>query len=148
MSNDLELIAGRSDRMNPDESWPKVVEAFSHYGKRITFRLRGARRRLIERLSDEGYEADDLVAAVHGYVRFHNGLEPRDGFEPAKYFTPESVFRFEKLEPRIELGIEGPWRKPISREDAIKARQKAAQERVRAAREAREGMIQAVRGAA
>lgn len=126
--------------MQPDAVWPAVVEAFGHYGKRITPRLRGARRKLVERLLTE-YEGEELVLAVHGYVRFHEGLdrEPGSEFDPRKYFTPESVFRFEKIEGRVELGLDGPYRKPLSHESQVKARQEAARERVAAARAEREG---------
>lgn len=126
--------------MGADEVWGQVAEAFSFYGKRVTPRLRGARRKLIERILTE-YDGEELVAAVHGYVRFHEGLDQEDGsnFNPRKYFTPESVFRLEKIESRVELGFNGPYQKPLSREDAVKARQEAARQKVAAARAAREG---------
>ena len=126
--------------MQLDDAWPAVVEAFGHYGKRITPRLRGARRKLVERLLLE-YEPDELVAAVHGYCVFHQGLdrEPGSEFDPRKYFTPESVFRWEKIESRVELGLDGPYRKPLSHEEQVKARQDAARQRVAAARAAKEG---------
>lgn len=119
--------------MSADKAWPHVVEAFGFYRKRVTPRLRGARRALIERLLADDYEVEDLVAAVHGYVRFHNGLDREMGseFDPRKYFTPESVFRLEKLEPRIELGIDGPWRKP---ETAAERRERERSEQYAAAR--------------
>lgn len=123
--------------------WLQVVEAFGHYQKRVTPKLRGARKRLIERLAEE-YSTEDLVSAVHGYVHFHKGLDERNGFDPRQWFTPESVFRFEKLEGRIELGMDGPWRKPLSHEEQVKARQKAAQERLNAARANREGRLRSV----
>ncbi len=126
--------------MRPDDVWPQVVEAFAHYGKRVQPRLRGERLRLVKRLLADGYEAHDLVAATHGYVVYHEGLEPKMGsdFDPRRYFTPESVFRLEKLEPRIELGLEGPYRKPESaperrererREEYERAREEVARER-------------------
>lgn len=115
-----------------------MAEAFAHYGKRVTPRLRGERLKLISRLLVD-YEPDELVAAVHGYVRFHEGLEPKaDGFPPRRYFTPESVFRFEKIESRVELGLDGPWVKPLSHEERVKARQEAARKRVEEARAEKE----------
>lgn len=127
--------------MTPDDVWTDVVSAFAHYGKRITPRLRGDRRKLVEKLLAEGYEATDLIAAVNGYVRFHKGLDAEfsHGKTARDYFTPESVFRWEKIENRIEIGLDGPWEAPLSHEDQVKAKQRAARERVEAARAAQEG---------
>ena len=124
-------------RPSPESVWPAIVEAFAFYGKRVG-PIRGERRRMVKRLLDEGYTGEDLVAAIHGYVAHHDGLEAKDEFNPRKYFKPDSVFRIHKLDDRIDLGIDGPWRKPMSREETVKARQQAARERVAAARRAQE----------
>ena len=123
--------------MTPESVWPAITAAFAHYGKRVG-PIRGERRRMIARLLSEGYDEADLVAAVHGYCHFHGGLEPREGFDPMKWFKPDSVFRVSKLDDRIDLGMDGPWRKPASREELVKARQKAAQARLDAARAQKE----------
>ena len=128
-----------------DEAWAVIREAFAAYGKRTLPSLRGARRKLLDRLLDDGYSAEDLVAAVHGYVRFHRGLRVEDGFDPRRFFTPESVFRLEKLEPRIELGLDGPWKKP---ETSNERRDRERQERVAQERRvvAQERSLRAVGG--
>ena len=122
-----------------------IREAFAAYGKRTLPSLRGARRKLLDRLLDDGYSAEDLVAAVHGYVHFHRGLRAEDGFDPRRFFTPESVFRLEKLEPRIELGLDGPWKKP---ETSSERRDRERQERVAKERRvvAQERSLRAVGG--
>ncbi len=109
-----------------DEAWREVTAAFAIYGKKLR-PLKGARRDLMSKLIADGYTADELVAAVHGYVHWHKGLEPKPGesFDPSKWFTPETVFRAEKLELRIELGEAGPYR---SRRDVAAERARAAQE--------------------
>ena len=85
------------------------------------------------------------MAAVHGYVHFHRGLRAEDGFDPRRFFTPESVFRLEKLEPRIELGLDGPWKKP---ETSNERRDRERQERVAQERRvvAQERSLRAVGG--
>ena len=119
-----------------DEAWPAVVAAFARYGKRVHPRLRGARRKHVQRLLADGFEPAELVQAVDGYVRWHEGLARRDDFDPRKWFTPETVLRVEKLEMRIELGLEGPWEKPLSRDEQVRAKQEAARQRVAEARAA------------
>jgi len=116
-----------------DEAWEAIVEAFGRYGKRVNTRLRGARRKHVERLLADDYEVEDLVAAVHGYVHSHDGLDREMGseFNPRRWFTPESVFRLEKIELRIELGLEGPWQKPETRQER---RDRERQEQYAAAR--------------
>jgi hypothetical protein len=115
-----------------DEAWTRITAAFAFYGKTIR-PLRGTRRDHMSRLIADGYTADELVAAVHGYVHWHKGLEPRMGrdgkpFEPLQWFTPDSVYRLEKLENRIEFGMAGPYQ----------SRRNVAQERAQAAQDARE----------
>lgn len=119
-----------------DEAWTRITEAFALYGKTIR-PLRGTRRDHMSRLIADGYTADELVAAVHGYVHWHEGLDPKPGdtFDPRKWFTPDSVFRLEKLEARIEFGSAGPYR----------SRRNVAQERAQAAQDAREREIAKVR---
>ena len=103
-----------------DEAWERITQAFAYYGKTIR-PLRGTRRDHMSRLIADGYTADELVAAVHGYVHWHKGLHDKgDGFDPNKWFTPDSVFRLEKLENRIEFGMAGPY----------KSRREIASERV------------------
>lgn len=108
-----------------DAMWAEVTKAFAHYGKAIR-PLKGARRDHMSRLIADGYTADELVAAVHGYVHWHKGLHDKgDGFDPTKWFTPDSVFRLEKLEARIEFGQAGPYR---SRQDRAAERATRAEE--------------------
>ena len=128
-----------------DEAWPLIVDAFAHYGKRLSPRLRGERRKLIERLLDE-YEPDELVAVVHGYVRFHEGLDVKpDGFDPGRYFTPRNLFVLAKIDDRLELGLEGPWRKPETAQERRERERREQYEEARAqvARE-REEKLRAV----
>ena len=107
-----------------DEAWRAVTMAFAHYGKEIR-PLRGTRRDHLSRLIADGYSAADLVSAVHGYVHWHGGLAKKpDGFEPLKWFTPDTVFRLDKLETRIEFGSAGPFR---TRRDVAKERAQAAE---------------------
>ena len=121
-----------------EEAWEALVAAFGYYGKRVNPRLRGARRKHLQRLLRDGFEPDELAAAVHGYVRWHEGLDRRDDFDPRKWFTPETVLRVDKLEMRIELGLDGPWEKPLSRDEQVRAKQEAARQRVAEARAAQE----------
>ena len=101
-----------------------VTEAFAFYGKEIR-PLKGTRRDHISRLIADGYTADELVAAVHGYVHWHDGLKADPDFDPRKWFTPDSVFRLEKLENRIEFGMAGPY---VSKRDRVAERARTAQE--------------------
>ncbi len=124
-----------------DTIWPKIVKAFAFYGRGIG-PARGpgpTRRKLIEKRLAEGYEPEDLVRAVHGYVHFHEGLEPKPGddFNPRTWFDPEAAFKAWRFDTRVELGAQGPWvyvDAKLEKERQVKARQKAAQARVDAAR--------------
>lgn len=125
--------------MTPDEVWPEIIKAFAFYGKKVR-PMKGERRKMIQRLLDDDYDTDELVAAVHGYVHQHDGLDAPEGeWQPRKYFTPESVFRLDKLEMRIEQG-DTPWVRVNAKErheQEVKARQEAARKRVEAARKER-----------
>lgn len=120
-----DVIVSHLDFYEADSVWQRVQDAFAHYGKRLR-PLRGARREHMMRLLSDGYTADELVAAIHGYVHWHGGLADKgDGFDPSKWFTPESVFRLEKLEARIEFGLAGPF---VSKRDRVAERARTAQE--------------------
>jgi hypothetical protein len=108
-----------------DEAWRGITAAFAFYGKKIR-PLKGHRRDQMSKLIADGYTPEELVAAVHGYVHWHKGLDPKPGetFDPRQWFNPDSVFRFEKLEMRIELGEAGPYR---SRRDVAAERATRAQ---------------------
>lgn len=107
-----------------DEAWRRITEAFALYGKTIR-PLRGDRRDHMSRLIADGYTPDELVAAVHGYVHFHKGLDQKPGsdFDPWKFFTPDAVFRLHKIEARIEFGMAGPYRfrREVTRERVSRA---------------------------
>lgn len=108
-----------------DDAWRQITEAFALYGK-VVRPLKGTRRDHMSRLIADGYTAEELVAAVHGYVHWHKGIDPKpDGFEPAKWFTPDSVFRLDKLEARIEFGMAGPYK---SKRDIAQERRQAAED--------------------
>ena len=109
-----------------DEAWQRITDAFAFYGKPIR-PLKGERRDHMSRLIADGYTPDELVAAVHGYVHYHKGLDQKPGsdFDPWKFFTPDSVFRLHKIEARIEFGMAGPYR---SRRDIAAERARTAQE--------------------
>jgi hypothetical protein len=116
------------------EIWPRIVEAFAHYGKKIRARPGPERRKLIEARILDGYDADELVFAIHGYPWVHNGFDAEfsNGRTSGDYFRVETVFKEHGFEDRVERGERGPW---MSREDQVKARQAAGRERLRAARE-------------
>jgi hypothetical protein len=129
--------------MSVDDLWPEIREAFAFYGRKLGATCGPSRRKLIEQRLSEGYEPSDLVCAVHGYVHFHEGLEPEEGstFNPRKWFDPDSVFKATRFDTRVEMGYEGVWEKvdpKERREAAVKARQEAANEKVAAARRERD----------
>jgi hypothetical protein len=122
-----------------DEIWDQVRQAFAFYDKKLSPVCGPARRKLIEKRLEQGYTVECLVAAVHGYVHFHEGLEAQEGFNPRKWFNPETVWREEKMDMRVELG-DHPWvyeDPKLRREREVKARQAAARARVEAARKLR-----------
>ena len=104
----------------------EITAAFAFYGKTVR-PLKGARRDIMSKLIADGYTAQELVAAVHGYVHWHKGLDVKPGetFDPYRYFTPDAVFRLEKIEARIEFGMAGPYR---SKRDTAKERAQAAED--------------------
>ena len=115
--------------------WPDIVEAFAFYGKKIRPNPSPDRLALLQRRLNEGFSPPELVMAIHGYVHAHGGLDRvfGNGLNSGHYLRPETVFKAEGFEDRVERG-DRPWVKPKSREAEVKARQAAAQERVDAAR--------------
>lgn len=121
------------------EAWVAIAAAFAFYGKQIRA-PKGLRQAHLNRLLAEGYTGAELACAVHGYVRFHEGLHARPGrdgfaFDPSKWFDPDSVFRLDRLERRIELGELGPF----------KSKQSLARERAEAAEADRQRYIAQVK---
>ena len=119
-----------------DELWPKIRDAFAFYGRNLSSVCGPSRRKIIEKRLSEGYEPDDIVKAVHGYVHFHEGMEPCGEFNPRKWFDPETVFKSTRFDTRVEMGDE-PWVKvdpKLKHEQAVRARQEAAQRRLDEAR--------------
>ncbi len=122
-----------------DAVWPEIREVFSFYGRRLSPVCGASRRKLIGKRLSEGYATTDLISAIHGYVRFHGGLEPDAGetFNPRKWFDPEAVFKETRFDTRVELGYEGQWAAvdpKLQHQEAVKAKQAAAQQRLEAAR--------------
>ncbi len=126
-----------------DTIWPQIREAFAFYGRKLSPVCGSSRRKLIEKRLAEGSTGADLVQAVSGYVHFHEGLDPKPGedFNPRKWFDPDSVFKAERFDTRVELGEQGRWvhvDPRVSHEAQVKARQAAAQKRVDEARAAQD----------
>lgn len=61
------------------------------------------RAALIAKRINEGATTEDLVAAVHGYVRT-NGLEPRGDFDPRRFLQPQTIFKAEGFSDRVDAG--------------------------------------------
>jgi hypothetical protein len=123
-----------------DELWPEIREAFASYGRKISPVCGAARRKLIAKRLAEGYKPADLLQAIHGYVRFHGGLDPDEGetFNPRKWFDPEAVFKETRFDTRVELGFEGRWvafDPKQYHQDQVKAKQARARQWVSDARE-------------
>ncbi len=126
-----------------DSVWPKIRAAFAFYGRKISPVCGPSRRKLIEKRLAEGYSPQAIVRAVDGYCHFHEGLDQKPGedFNPRKWFDPDSVFKAERFDTRVELGEQGRWvhvDPRVSHEQQVKARQAAAQKRVDEARAARD----------
>ena len=75
------------------EAWPGIRAAFAEHGKQVGEQVGVDRAALLAKRLDEGHTPEDLVMAVHGYVRGHGGLEPQDGFDPSRYFRPQTIFK-------------------------------------------------------
>lgn len=91
------------------DAWPLIRAAFLEYGRDLTEILAGDRLDLIRKRLEARATPEDLVRAVHGYVRFHRGLEPDGEFDPRKFFRPETIFTGKGFEDRVERGKEtGP----------------------------------------
>lgn len=88
------------------EAWDAIRAAFSEHGTELGSNLGLDRSDLIAKRLDEGVTPEDLVAAVHGYVR-QNGLEPRGDFDPRRFFRPQTVFKAEGFSDRVDAG-KGP----------------------------------------
>ncbi len=86
------------------EAWPAIRAAFASHGKNLSESIGGDRIGLISKRMAEGATEADLVAAVHGYVRGHGGLEERDDFNPRLYFQPATVFTAEGFSDRVDNG--------------------------------------------
>lgn len=87
-------------------AWPAIRAAFAEHGTQLGESIGLDRSLLIAKRLDEGASPDDLVRAVHGYVRLH-GLERRGDFDPARYFRPQTVFKAEGFSDRVDAGT-GP----------------------------------------
>ncbi len=119
-----------------DTIWLKIRAAFAHYGVTTRGKLSAGRRQILQRHLDDGIELSELPMAIHGYVRQHKGLSTpfSNGQLSGDYMTFETCFKLEKMELRVELGAQGPWEKPLSHEEAVKARQRAGKAKLVAAR--------------
>ncbi len=122
-----------------DAIWPEIREAFAFYGKTVRANPSRDRRTLIQKRLDDGFTPEELVMAVHGYIHAHQGLDRvfGNGLTSGHYLRPETVFKAEGFEDRVERGEQGRWvfMDPKARhEEQVRARQKAAQERLDAAR--------------
>lgn len=95
-----------------EAAWPAIRDAFAEHGTQLGESIAIDRSKLIAKRIDAGATTDDLVAAVHGYVRA-NGLERRpDGFDPGRYFRPQTIFKEDGFSDRVDAG-RGP--RPVAR---------------------------------
>jgi hypothetical protein len=97
------------------EAWPRIREAFAHYGKEFPEALSLDRAdNLVKRL-DDGASVDDLVSAVHG--KASEGLQKREGsdYDPWAYFQPSTIFKRDGFSDRVDKGRQG-GAKPRERE--------------------------------
>ena len=111
----MELFALPEPPPDPiiSEVWPRVVEAFAIYGKKVRAKPGPERLRLIRMRLAEGYEPDELIAAIHGYLHAHGGPDRsfNDGSKSGDYFRPETIFKAQSMDDRVELGLnKGIWR--------------------------------------
>lgn len=96
-------VRRRSVDPRSEEAWPAIRQAFEEHGTKLGDAIGVDRSELIAKRMDEGATVDDLVAAVHGYVRA-NGLEPRGDFDPRRFFRPQTVFKGEGFSDRVDAG--------------------------------------------
>lgn len=95
--------AGRVDP-RVQAAWPTIRAAFAEHGTELGESIAIDRSKLIAKRLDAGATPDDLVCAVHGYVRA-NGLEARaDGFDPGKFFRPQTIFKEDGFSDRVDAG--------------------------------------------
>jgi hypothetical protein len=113
-----------------DEIWPEIQKAFAFYGKRIRPSPSPERRKLIQKRLDDGFTPQELVAAVHGYVHSHGGLDREfgNGLTSGHYLRPETVYKAEGFEDRVERG-DRPWMAPKHVSRAAERDHRASAER-------------------
>ena len=85
-------------------AWPAIRAAFESHGKHLSESIGPDRAAIITKRLDEGATESDLVAAVHGYVKGHGGLQSREGFDPGQFFRPSTVFKAEGFSDRVDAG--------------------------------------------
>lgn len=100
-----------------DAIWPEIVKTFASYGKTVIARFpRGSRRKQMQARLAEGYEPQDFIHAIHGYLHDHHGFDKQfpDGTKSGDYFRPDTIFKESRFELRVELGLQGRWHAPRS----------------------------------
>ncbi len=101
-------------------AWPAIRSAFAEHGCELSEKPGADRIALISKRLDEGRSEAELVAAVHGYVFLHGGLEPdQRGYNPRQYFRVQTIFKAEGFSDRVDLGMDP--------RDAIPPRRSGAQ---------------------
>jgi uncharacterized phage protein (TIGR02220 family) len=96
-----------------------MTEAFARHGRDAPLRLTPSRKRSICGRLSEGFDAEDFGLAVDGYQATH--ASKRNGssdFDPAKYFTPETILRPSHFAKYVEQARASPARKPWERDPA------------------------------
>jgi len=113
-----------------DAIWPEIREAFAFYGKTVRANPSRDRRTLIQKRLDDGFTPEELVMAVHGYIHAHQGLDRvfGNGLTSGHYLRPETVFKAEGFEDRVERGTH-PWIAPKHSSRAAGRDQAKADER-------------------
>ena len=96
-------------------AWAAMEEAFARHGKRD---LRGTEPRLkaIRGRLSEGFEPEDFRRAVDGYQSMHAGRNGSGDFDPARYFTPETILQPSKFSKYVEQARASPGRKAWERD--------------------------------
>ena len=92
-------VIRKRDRHPVDLLWPRLQEAARKYGKDWR-KLSHARLKLIHARMREGASEDDIVAAIHGAVVSMG--EAREGFDPSRFITPETIYRPSNFEKYVE----------------------------------------------